>query len=246
MRRLAASTALLTALSSLPLHAEMTAEERLALQGEIKAYILENPEVLVEAMGILQTREDAAATERDALLVQASSDAIFASPDDWVGGNPQGDVTVVEFMDYRCGYCRKAYTEVEELVASDGNIRFVVKEFPILGEASLLSAQFAIAVRQLHGDAAYEAAHKALIDLRGEPTVETLTRLASDLGHDPKPIIDRMPGDAVMDVIKANHALADKMEISGTPTFVLKDTMLRGYVPLDGMREIVAGVRADG
>ena len=98
----------------------------------------------------------------------------------------------------------------------------------------------------MHGDAAYEAAHKALIDLRGEPTVETLTRLASDLGHDPKPIIDRMPGDAVMNVIKANHALADKMEISGTPTFVLKDTMLRGYVPLDGMREVVAGVRADG
>ena len=68
-----------------------------------------------------------------------------------VGGNPEGDLTLVEFMDYRCGYCRKAYNEVEELIKTDGNIRFVVKEFPILGEASMLSSQFAIAVRQLHG-----------------------------------------------------------------------------------------------
>lgn len=246
MRRLAASAALATALFALPLHAEMTADERLALQGEIRAYLLEHPEVLVEAMGILQTREEAAALERDALLVQANADVIFASPDDWVGGNPEGDITLVEFMDYQCGYCRKAYSEVEELVASDGNIRFVVKEFPILGEASLLSAQFAIAVRQLHGDAAYEGAHDALIALRGEPTVETLARLATDLGLDPKPIADRMDSDAVMAVIEANHALAEKMEISGTPTFVLKDTMLRGYVPLDGMREIVEGVRTEG
>jgi protein-disulfide isomerase len=246
MRRLAASTALATALLALPLHAEMTADERLALQDEIRAYLLEHPEVLVEAMGILQTREEAAALERDALLVQANSDMIFASPDDWVGGNPDGDITLVEFMDYQCGYCRKAYSEVEELVASDGNIRFVVKEFPILGEASLLSAQFAIAVRQLHGDAAYEGAHDALIALRGEPTAETLARLATDLGLDPEPIADRMDSDAVMAVIEANHALAEKMEISGTPTFVLKDTMLRGYVPLDGMREIVEGVRKEG
>ncbi len=246
MRRLAASTALATALFAPPLQAEMTPDERLDLQGEIRAYLLENPEVLVEAMGILQTREEAAAVDRDALLIQSNAEVIFASPDDWVGGNPDGDITLVEFMDYQCGYCRKAYTEVEELVASDGNIRFVVKEFPILGEASLLSAKFAIAVRQLHGDAAYEGAHDALIALRGEPTVETLARLATDLGLDPQPVIDRMDSDEVMAVIKATHALAEKMEISGTPTFVLKGTMLRGYVPLDGMREIVADARNEG
>jgi protein-disulfide isomerase len=245
-RTLAATAALALCLPAWSARAEMTVDEREELRAEIRAYLLENPEVLVEAMGILQTREDAAAVERDALLVQTHSEAIFTSPDDWVGGNPKGDITLVEFMDYRCGYCRKAYTEVEELVRSDGNIRFVVKEFPILGEASLLSAQFAIAVRQLHGDKAYEAAHTALIELRGEPTAETLARLATDLGLDPKPITERMASDAVMAVIQANHDLAEKMEISGTPTFVLTDTMLRGYVPLDGMREIVADVRAGG
>lgn len=245
MRHLAAA-ALAAGLMTLPAQAEMTPEERAAFREEVRAYLLENPEVLIEAMDILQSREDQAAANRDLEMLAANQAAIFQSPDDWVGGNPEGDIVLVEFMDYRCGYCRKAYTEVEELVKSDGNIRFVVKEFPILGEASLLSSQFAIAVRQLHGDAAYKSAHDALIALRGEPTVDTLGRLAADLGFEAQPILDRMDAPEVMSVIQANHALADKMEISGTPTFVLKSMMLRGYVPLDAMREIVAEVRAEG
>lgn len=244
MRRLAATAVLATSLFAVTARAEMTKADRDELREEIRAYLLENPEVLVEAMNELQQREDEAAAQRDLMRLSDNAEAIFSSPHDWVGGNPDGDVVLVEFMDYRCGYCRKAYSEVEELVKSDGNIRFVVKEFPILGEASLLSSRFAIAVRQLHGDAAYEAAHDALIELRGEPTAETLARLASDLGHEPQPIIDRMGSDEVMAVIKDNHALAETMEITGTPTFVLKDMMLRGYLPLEDMREIVAEVRS--
>lgn len=248
MRRLAlglaASLATTGAFAEGP--AGMSDSERAAFREEVRAYLLENPEVLIEAMDVLHSREEQSAAQRDLEMLAANADAIFASPSDWVGGNPEGDVVLVEFMDYRCGYCRKAYTEVEELVKSDGNIRFVVKEFPILGEASLLSSQFAIAVLQLHGDLAYKAAHDGLIDLRGEPNGETLARLASDLGHDPQPILDRMNSDDVMAVIKANHALADAMEISGTPTFVTKGMMVRGYVPLEAMRQIVAEVRADG
>jgi protein-disulfide isomerase len=246
MRRLLATAALLTALLAPPVLAEMTAEERAALRDEIRAYLVENPEVLVEAMDVLQKREDMAALERDAQLVQTRASDIFASPSDWVGGNLQGDITLVEFMDYRCSYCRKAHDEVKELVESDGNIRYVVKEFPILGEASLISSQFAIAVRLLHGDDAYKGAHDALITLRGEPTAETLGRLAADLGHDPAPILEKMRAEEVIAIISANHALAEGMEISGTPTFVLKDQMLRGYVPLEDMRGIVAEARKEG
>ena len=86
----------------------------------------------------------------------------------------------------------------------------------------------------------------ALIDLRGEPTADTLARLATDLKLDPQPILDRMSGPEVQAVIKENHALADTMEISGTPTFVLKSMMLRGYLPLEEMRKVVAETRADG
>jgi protein-disulfide isomerase len=224
----------------------MSEVERKALRDEVRAYLLENPEVLIEAMDVLQKREEAAGLERDSKIIAANSSRLFANPNDWVGGNLQGDITLVEFMDYRCGYCRKAYDEVEELIESDGNIRFVVKEFPILGEASMLSAQFAIALKQLHGDALYEKAHDALIALRGEPTVETLTRLAGDLGVEAQPILDRMNAPEVMAVIQDNYALAEQMDITGTPAFVMGDSVMRGYAPLDVMRDFVADMRAGG
>lgn len=233
-------------LASLPAFAEapaMSEAERQAFREEVRAYLLENPEVLVEAMDVLQQREEDASLKRDADYLAANADRVFNSPDDWVSGNPAGDVTLVEFMDYRCSYCRQAYAEVDELVQTDGKIRFVVKEFPILGEASMLSAQFAIAVRQLHGDEAYGSVHETLMTLRGEPNPETLSRVAKDLGLDPQPILDRMKSPAVMAVIQANYALAEEMEITGTPAFIMKDGVLRGYAPLDVMREFVADAR---
>ncbi|MEY3961218.1 MAG: hypothetical protein RIR14_1872 [Pseudomonadota bacterium] len=222
---------------------EMTDAEREAFRAEVRAYLLENPEVLVEAMDVLQAQEEQAAANRDLEMLAANKDAIFNDPASWVGGNPEGDITLVEFVDYRCGYCKKAHDEVAELVASDGNIRFVLKEFPILGEDSLKASQFAISVLQLHGPDAYKSVHDALIALRGNPDEATLSSMAADLGLDPAPILARMSTPEVMTVIEANHALASTMEIQGTPTFVIDNTMVRGYVPLDGMRQIVAGQR---
>lgn len=238
--------ALLTSamLMAIPAAAEMTDAERQAFHAEMRAYLLANPEVIVEALDILQAREQADASLRDQQILAQKHDEIFNDKASWAGGNPDGDITIVEFTDYRCGYCRKAYTEIEELVKSDGNIRFVLKEFPILGEASVISSRFAIAVLQLHGPGAYKAAHDQLIALRGEPDTATLERLAGDLGLDATAITARMATDAVTDVIRANHALADTLNISGTPTFVVNGTMVRGYVPLDGMRQIVAEERS--
>ena len=224
--------------------AEMTEAEREVFRSEIRAYLLENPEVLVEAMEVLQGKQESDAANRDLAMLEDNADLIFNDPNSWVGGNPDGDITVVEFTDYRCGYCRKAHDEVAELIKSDGNIRFVLKEFPILGEQSLLSSQFAISVRRLYGDDAYKLAHDALITLRGDATPEALVRLATDLGHDPAAITAQMASPEVQAIIDANHALATTMEINGTPTFVIDKTMVRGYVPLEGMRQIVAGQRA--
>jgi protein-disulfide isomerase len=246
MRRLALTFALILSSGAASAEglADMTDAERQAFRAEVKAYLLENPDVIVEAMDVLQQREDAAAAERDTQLLQTNSPALFSSPSDWVGGNPSGDITVVEFMDYRCSYCRKAHSEVNTLVKSDGNIRYIVKEFPILGPESLASSQFAIAVRMLYGDDAYKAAHDALISLRGEANADTLARLAQELGHDPATVAAKMATADVKSVIDQNHALASTMAISGTPTFVVDQTMVRGYLPLDDMRQIVADQRA--
>jgi protein-disulfide isomerase len=239
------ATLLTTAtLMAAPVHAEMTPAERDAFRAEVKAYLLENPEVLVEAMDVLQTRQDQAAAASDLELVVTYKDALTMDKNSWVGGNPNGDITVVEFMDYRCGYCRKAYSEVEELVKSDGNIRLILKEYPILGEDSVASSRFAIAVRQLAGDEAYKKAHDALINLRGQPDAENLGRLATDLGLDPTAVLTKMSSEEVSAVLAANEDLGGKMSITGTPSFVIQSQMLRGYVPLDGMQQIVADERA--
>lgn len=244
MRPILFATALAATLTALPSWAgEMTDAERAAFRAEVKAYLLENPEVIVEAMTVLQGRQETAAAQQDVALVNTNKAALFDDAASWVGGNPDGDVTIVEFTDYRCGYCRKAFAEIEELIKADGNIRFIVKEFPILGDASVVSSRFAIAVLQLHGADAYKRAHDGLISLRGEPDDATLSALAGELGLDAAPILARMAAPEVDAVIAANHALGDAMQISGTPTFVVGGQLLRGYLPLDAMQKVVADER---
>lgn len=242
--RLALALAVLAApVAALDLDA-MTDPERDAFRAEVRAYLLDNPEVLMEAIGVLEAREAELQVAADAASLRDNARLIADDGHSWVGGNPEGDVTLVEFMDYRCGYCRQAFAEIEELVAEDGNIRFVLKEFPILGEQSEAASRFAVAVQQLHGPDAYKDAHDALFALRGDVTPDALARLAEGLALDPQPILDRMGAPEVTAVIDSNRALAQTLRISGTPTFVLGDQMLRGYLPLDEMRARLEAERA--
>jgi protein-disulfide isomerase len=223
--------------------AELSDDERAAFRDEVRAYLLENPDIIVEAMQVLKDRQAAAEAENDIALVKDNATSLFDSSTDWVGGNKSGDITIVEFMDYQCGYCKKAHAEVAELIKSDGNIRFVLKEYPILGDASDLAARFAIAVRLIGGDDAYEIAHNELMTLRGEIGAAAFDRIAKDIGLDPAAVNAQMQTPEVAAVIDANRTLGDAMQINGTPTFVIDQTLLRGYVPLDGMRQVVAEER---
>ena len=250
MIRHALAAAALAALPLFPLPAaaqsDMTDAERDAFRAEVRAYLLENPEVLLEAMEVLEAREAEAQVEMDRLMVQANAQALYADPDAWVGGNPEGDITIVEFMDYRCSFCRRAFPEVQELIASDGNIRIIVKEFPILGEQSVLASRFAIATRLVAGDEAYKQVHDALMTMRGDMNVLAMELVAEELGLDADAIVARMEDEEVTRVIRANHTLAQALQIQGTPTYVLGDQLVRGYVPLEGMRELVAAIRSEG
>ena len=244
---LAAGIALATAL---PLAAQdltaLSDEERTAFRAEVRAYLLENPEVLMEAIAVLEQRQAEAQAEGDVLLVSQNAAELFESPDDWVGGNPDGDITIVEFLDYRCGYCKRAHPEVKELLESDGNIRLIVKELPILGPQSDLASRFALAAKLVAGDAAYASVNDALMGLRGEISPASLDRLAADLGLDGAAILAQTTSDDVERVLQRNRALARAMDISGTPSFVMAGDMVRGYVPLEQMRLIVEEARSDG
>ncbi|MCO8145352.1 DsbA family protein [Rhodovulum tesquicola] len=223
--------------------AAMSEAEREMFRAEVRSYLMENPEVLMEAIGVLEQRQAEAQTANDEALVRVNAAEIFEDGHSWVGGNPEGDITLVEFVDYRCGYCRRAHDDVAELVSSDGNIRLVMKEFPILGDQSVLSARFAVATLQIAGPDAYERAHDALITFRGNITEESLAQLAATLGLDGAAIMGRMNSPEVDAVLAANQSLAQRMQISGTPTFIVGPQMLRGYMPLEGMRQVVAGLR---
>ncbi len=212
---------------------------------QVREYLLENPEVIIEAINILEQRNALAEAQADQELVAANSDELFNDGYSWVGGNPDGDLTLVEFMDYRCGYCRRAVPEVAELLSEDGNIRLIIKEFPILGDASVMSSRFAIATKHVAGDDAYKQVHDALMEFGGEPTEVTLRRISDGLGLDSDAIIEAMNSDQVTDEINQTRELARRMNISGTPSFVLGTEMLRGYLTADQMMEIANVVRAE-
>ena len=198
----------------------------------------------MEAIGVLEEKRNTDAAAADIALLETNAEEIYNDPASWVGGNPEGDITIVEFMDYRCGYCKKAFEEVSELIKTDGNIRFVVKEFPILGPQSELASRFAVAVLQVEGAAAYETVHDALMVMKGDVTDDSLAALGAEAGlKDVAAVMARMNAPEVTTVIEANRALAQRLDVNGTPTFVIDQTLVRGYVPLDGMRQIVDGQR---
>lgn len=223
--------------------ANMTPEQKTVFGAEVRAYLLENPQVIMEAVAVLEEREKAAQGAQDDTLVADNMARLLDDGFSWVGGNPDGDVTVIEFSDYRCGFCRRAHPEVSELIESDGNIRYIVKEFPILGEASVVSSRFAIATQIVAGDDAYKAVHDALITLEGNPGNGPLRRIAETLGLDAEAIMAEMDSDEVTRRITETRELALAMNINGTPSFVFGDQMIRGYAPLPTMRQIVDEVR---
>lgn len=222
----------------------MTPEERTVFQKEVHDYLVANPDVLVEVASALKAKQDNEQEASEKALIGANAAEIFADPASYVGGNPNGSLTLVEFIDYRCGYCRKAHSEVAELVKTDGDIRYVVKEFPILTEESVVAARFAVAALQVAGPEAYQKINAGFYEsFRGDVTNDTLAAFATSLGLDPAPILAAMSTPEVDKVITANRALGDRLGISGTPSFVLGDKMLHGYIPLENMRQIVTETR---
>lgn len=217
--------------------------ERTALHAEIRAYLLDHPDLLMEMVALLEQRKAEETAQNDLTLVAANADAIFDDGFSWVGGNPQGSFTVVEFLDYQCGYCRRAQPDVRELIASDGDIRLIVKEMPILGPGSELAARAAIAAAIAEGPETYAALHERLMTVPGQITDESLDVALAETGLDPAAIRAGMNDPEVDRRLAETRALAEKLAISGTPTFVFEDRMVRGYVPLDGMRGMVEEIR---
>ena len=222
---------------------KMSAAERALFQKEIRLYLLENPEIIMEAVEVLRAKEQQAAIQSDFELVKKHKKAIFEDGFSFLGGNPNGDITLVEFVDYRCGYCKKAHNEVEKLLNADGSIRFVIKEFPILGDDSLVLSKFALAVKVVHGDEIYKLVHDILIKMKSPPSEKAFDQIISNLKLEAQAVESAMESNEVNGMIAYTRTLAERLKISGTPTFVMNDELIRGYVPFDALINIVGNKR---
>ncbi|WP_288901456.1 DsbA family protein [uncultured Sneathiella sp.] len=206
----------------------------------VRAYLLSNPQVLREVIAELAKQEEmAAATDRKGLLASLSTE-LKEDGYSFVAGNPDGDVTIVEFFDYRCGYCKQTFPEVMKAVEADGNIRLVLKEFPILGADSFLAAQAAIASIE---QGKYLEFHTALMSSRGGLTMERIRSIATDVGLDLEKLEADMKKDAVRAVVEKNYALAKQLGISGTPAFVIGDEFIPGVISSEQMQALIAAAR---
>ena len=223
--------------------ANMTETERAAFGEAVRDYIMQNPEVLIESLNAMEAKRLANEAENDKLLVAANKAEIFEDGHSWIGGNPDGDLTIVEFIDYRCGYCRRVAPEVDEVVAKDGHIKLILKEFPILGQESDLASRYAIAVKQIAGGETYKTVHDKLYEMRGAVTIEALNAISQELGLDAQGIVQRMNTEEESAEIRKNRQLAEKMQIMGTPTFVIGPELLRG-IPSTGLAAAVEQIRA--
>lgn len=224
---------------------KMTPEERNTFRSEIRDYLLHNPEVLMEAIAVLEERRGQQAAQMEKQLLEDNREAIFNDGYSYIGGNPDGDVTMVEFLDYRCSFCKRAHPEVQALLENDGGIRFIVKEFPILGPESELASRYAIATKMVSGDDAYAEVHDRLMEWSGPINDGALARISSDIDTDHDAVLAKMDSDEVTEIITTNRQLADTLLIQGTPSFVMGDAFLRGYLEPAQMRSMVEAVRAD-
>ena len=240
---LTAALALPAAGGAAPLDlSDMSEADRAAFGEQVRTYLLENPEVLMEALQVLEERRSVAAQQADRQLIADNAEQLFEDGFSWVGGNPEGDVTLVEFLDYRCGYCKKAQPEVEALLENDPNIKLVVKEFPILGPDSVTAGKMALAAMELDRDS-FGPLHDALMGYQGNLTEDAAYRLAEQAGYDVDELRELAGSTEIDDRLQRNYQLAQALGLQGTPAFVVGNEIIRGYLPADELAAAVEKAR---
>ena len=208
---------------------------------QVRAYLLENPEVIIEAMQGLEERRRTAELNEIQTVIQSRAEELLNDPASPVGGNPVGDVTLVEFFDYNCQYCRRVGPVMIDAEADDSGLRIVYKEFPILGPNSTAAAKVALAT---HRQGRYDEFHKELMKAKGVADEASALKLAEELGLDMERLKEDMEAPEIQAAIDRNLALAQDLRISGTPTFIVGDQLLPGATDLGTLQAMIGRARA--
>lgn len=251
MRRLLASVALLLALSPTVIAAEtpamtpapvFTPEQKAEIETIIRQFLVEKePETIAKAYEVLQQRQAAQQMEITKEGIKTHAKRLFEDKNTPVLGNPKGDVTIVEFYDYSCGYCKLAAAEVKQLLEQEKNVRFLAKEYPILGEPSAMASRAALAsVKQ----GKFEVFHNMLFGFNGQLGEAVIMDIASRAGLDAAQLKKDMNSKEIDNMIAENRKLGAELGVRGTPMFIIGDSIHPGALKLEAMQKAVADARA--
>jgi len=207
-----------------------------AIEKIVHDYLLAHPEVIVEAMHELEAREKAQSADKFDKALAGNRQQIYNDPGSFVAGNRVGDITIVEFFDYQCGYCKRAFGPLMQALESDSRIRLVLKEFPILGPTSITASRAVMAAGR---QGKYFEMHKALYESKGSLSDEKVIGIARDLGLDIKKLAADMKSPEIGKIIDRNYALADALGIEGTPAFIIGDKLYPGALDSERLEGIL-------
>ncbi|WEZ83742.1 DsbA family protein [Rhizobium sp. 32-5/1] len=243
---IAGSLVLLTAATAIPsLASALDDKQKQEIGAFIKEYLVANPEILLEAQKALKAKQEQAQLEQAKAAITDNKDAIFQSVHDVTLGNPKGDVTIVEFYDYNCGYCKRALTDMDALLEKDKNVRFVLKELPILGPDSLAAHKVSAAFR-LVAPEKYGEFHRALLGNEDRATEESAIAVAEELGVKEADLRAKMVDASNDEGVKEAYTLANTLGITGTPSYVIGNEAVFGAVGVEDLEAKVNNMRSCG
>lgn len=216
--------------------------QKRAVEEVVREYLRRNPEILLEAIGAMRAKRDAEQQSKVRNNLVSLRGELENDPTSPVGGNPQGDVTIVEFFDYQCPYCKRVLPTVQTLLKTDGNIRYVFKEFPILGPQSVVAARAALAAWKLDRDR-YVPFHTALLQSKGRLSERKILDFAAESGLDVERLRAAMADPGIDKILARNAELARALDINGTPAFVIGEKVVPGAVDLKTLTALVLQAR---
>ena len=220
--------------------ADFTPEQRKAIEDIIHDYLTKNPDLMLDVLQAAQDKLKGESREKAAVALVEHKRELLEDPETPVGGNPKGDVSLVEFFDYRCPYCKQVVPAIDSLLAKDKQLRFVYKEFPVLGPDSVQAARAALASRR---QGKYEAMHRALMAVKGQIDEAAVMKVASSVGLDVERLKADMAAPEIDRALKANIKLAEALDIRGTPGFVIGDEIVPGAVGLETLKQLIDAAR---
>lgn|SRR5690554_5840090 len=215
-----------------------------AINAQIESFLMNDPKILQRMSVALDSTLRAEEREQATVAIASMQEAIFNDPGQIVVGNPEGDVTLVEFFDYNCGYCRSALPDLATLLAEDPDLRVILKEFPILSNESIDAARVAVLVGE--ADADYWSFHEALFTSRGKVDKQVALAAAADLGLSPVSLELDMGKDSVSKTIQTSYEIAKALNITGTPTYIIGNEVIPGAIGIEELRQRIANMRACG